>query len=165
MNLEKEIGVGVLYIKCNNCGKEYNDYTLGDFSYGYRLFRTNENQLYLYSFLIDDIAFNEIKDLVRKLLKDKGLEDSIKIADIFNEIFGEICDPISNDKIDATGKSYFKTCKYCKSHDIKQTKNNPLKSIRISVPIIQYTQWNKLSQDQKIEMVKKEIDKKYPQGF
>jgi predicted Zn-ribbon and HTH transcriptional regulator len=141
----------IFWNKCKKCGFSFE--TLSDPGlYSFRLLLSEKAQCPAIVKCDDDPAFSEVYEIVERLLKNKGFK-AIQIANIFDKIFGYICDRAPNgSRYNMTGE---KNCPHCGSDDIDFGPYDPEVYREENPPEITHVQWDKLdrrSKEKEIEL-------------
>ncbi|QNU65408.1 hypothetical protein EHE19_010705 [Ruminiclostridium herbifermentans] len=141
---------------CKQCGKKKSFYYLSDYSYGERLVMTKDLKCYAYANLIEDKAFEELEKYIKLILECHNITLSEKqIAKCINDLFGITCDYIRNQPIDTASRD--DKCLFCGSDEFGQNISETIEDIEI--PSVTHTAWDKLNEDEKINVIKKELKK------
>ncbi|MHC1723763.1 MAG: hypothetical protein AB9836_11250 [Aminipila sp.] len=143
-------------LRCSKC-KNTNEFLyLSDFSYGERLIRFDDAKQYAYINLLEDTIFNDFEQIVRVILKQYNYKiNEEKLINIINETFGITCDKIMGNEVEFLYKE--EKCSFCSSNDFESLLAEPEKVIEIDVPVITHQQWEILNEDEKKELIEKEL--------
>jgi hypothetical protein len=143
----------IFWNKCNKCGFSFE--TLSDPGlYSFRLLLSEKEQHPAIVKCDDDPAFSEVYLIVDRLLKNKGYK-TIQIANIFDKIFGGICDRAPDgSRYNMTGE---KNCPNCSSKDIDFGPFDPEVYREESPPEITHNQWDILDDRNKEKEIERRI--------
>ena len=141
---------------CKQCGKKKSFYYLSDYSYGERLVKTKDFKHIAYANLIEDKAFEELEKYIRLILECHNITLSEKLfAKCINDLFGITCDAIKNQPVDTASKD--DKCMFCENDDFGQNVSETIEDIEI--PSVTHLDWDRLNEDEKINLIKKELKK------
>jgi hypothetical protein len=141
---------------CKQCGKKKSFYYLSDYSYGERLVMTKDSKYYAYASLIEDKAFEELEKYIRLILECHNITLSEKIlVKCINNLFGITCDTIKNEPVDTASRD--DKCLSCGNSDFGQNVSETIEDIEM--PIVTHILWDRLNEDEKINVTKKELKK------
>ena len=141
---------------CIQCGKIKSFYYLSDYSYGERLVMTKDFKCYAYANLIEDKAFEELDKYIRLILECHNITFSEKIlAKCINDLFGITCDYIKNQPVDTASRD--DKCLFCGNSEFGQNVSEAIEDIEI--PVVTHIVWDRLNEDEKISVIKKELKK------
>ncbi len=141
---------------CKQCGEKKSFYYLSDYSYGERLVMTKDLKYYAYVNLIEDKAFDELEKYIKLILECYNITLSEKLlAKCINNLFGITCDAINNQPIDTASRD--DKCLSCGNDNFGQNISEAIEDIEI--PSVTHMQWDRLNEDEKINVIKKELKK------
>ncbi len=143
----------IFWNKCKKCGFTFE--TLSDPGlYSFRLLLSEKKQQPAIVKCDDDKAFSEVYQIVKRLLKPKGYND-IRIANRFDQIFGDICDLAPDgSRYNMTGE---KNCPTCGSNDIDFGPYDPEVYREENPPEITHDQWDILDDHSKEKEIERHI--------
>lgn len=140
---EINLNLETLKATCQNCNNTFDDYKLSDFTYGSRLFYTESNKL-AYANLSEDKIATKISTFINNALKNINNEDK---DTLFVKLFCFTCDDINGNN---TLKREKATCQNCHSTNLNLTYQEPPVLKKQTLPIISHNNWNKKSDETKI---------------
>ena len=141
---------------CKHCGKKKSFYYLSDYSYGERLVMTKDFRCYAYANLIEDTAFEELEKYIKLILECHNITLSEKLlAKCINDLFGITCDDIKNQPVDTASRD--DKCLFCGNSDFGQNVSESIENIEM--PVVTHIVWDRLNEDEKISLIKKELKK------
>lgn len=139
---------------CKQCGKKKSFYYLSDYSYGERLVMTKDFKCYAYANLIEDKAFQELEKYIKLILECYNTTLSEKLlAKCINDLFGITCDYIKNQPINTASRD--DKCLFCGNSDFGQNISEAIEDVE--VPVVTHIVWDRLNEDEKIGLIKKEL--------
>lgn len=143
----------IFWNRCKKCGYEFE--TLSDPSdYSIRLLLSVKTQKPAIVMCDIDPAFKEIYKMVEEYFLPKGYP-SIQIAEIFDEIFGKICDLAPDgSSYDMSGR---RRCIKCKSDNIDYGPTEPPVYREEVLPKVSHTSWDNYTYNEKAVLVEQLI--------
>ena len=143
-------------VRCKICGQKNEFYYLSDFSYGERLALYSSGEKYAYINLLSDSAYKEVCELIEEYLAgNKVVISDMEFGNIFDYVFGDICDCIDGDNIDLDLDK--KKCSKCHKDEFEEVLLEPEEIVTIDIPQIQHSHWDKLAKEDKKKSVEKII--------
>ena len=146
-------------VRCTEC-KHKNDFMyISDFSYGESLVLYNKGTKFAYINLLKDKVYSDFIDIVKYVYKESNkLLSAEEIQIIVNKIFKIACDKIDGIMVDFDGK---RRCDKCGNDEFEDMLVEPEVITEIDILEITHREWNKLSDDKKIKLIRDTMKKEH----
>jgi Zn finger protein HypA/HybF involved in hydrogenase expression len=154
---QKEVRLEAFRKECPNCGQTFRVLKLPDFEYGRRVFYTEDGQDYALAEVAEDENYKEIVGLVKSLCPSENMPE-VEVLDCFDQIYGEICDPVNGKKLDAQGGIF--VCPHCQSEEADIFDIDPPEYEKVQVPLVTYSGWRQKNEVGKRETISRLLEEK-----